>query len=266
MKKNLFLLIMFFLIPLNVFSKEIPNFSLNEVTAAPGSNVTVKLNLENNQEFGILTTKIHYDTEKLEYISYEIKGLKKAVLKGVESNNKGTIAFYAITLDKTNLFTDTGTLLVLEFEIKDKTEDDCEIKLEVTDYAKDENTPIKFYSSNGKIKVNKKTESTTVDENMSLNNKIEEKKEVIWESNNEEVATIDDKGNVDFKKDGNVTITAKEKENKNILYEKDYYVKDKINDTKNNNNNFILIGKIIGLIIIAVIIFIIIRKNYVKKK
>ena len=262
MKKKLFLVFIFLMIPLNIFAEEKSTFSLNEVAASPGNNVTIKLNVENNPEFGILAVKLHYDIEKLEYISSEIKGMKNALLKDAESNDKGMIALYAITLDKKKLMDDTGTLLVLEFKIKDDVKEDCAIKLEVTDFGKDENTPIEFDSIDGNIKIKNDIESITIDDDVSLNDNIDEEKEVIWESSDEEIAAVDDDGNVEFKEDGNVTIRAKDKDDEETIYEKDYYVKDKVKKKNNKDNNYILIAVgLILLIIVGIVIFKKIRKK-----
>ena len=155
MKKRLFLIIIFLIMPLCVFAEEKTVFSLNDVTAAPGSDITMKLNVENNPEFGVLAVKLHYDTEKLEYINSKIDGMENALLKDAETNNKGLIALYAITLDTKKLMNDTGTLLTIEFKIKENTEGTSDIKVEVTDFGKDENTPIEFVSKDGNIKIKK---------------------------------------------------------------------------------------------------------------
>ena len=45
MKKIILFLLLLF--PTIIFADEITTFSLNEVTASPGNNVTIKLNIEN---------------------------------------------------------------------------------------------------------------------------------------------------------------------------------------------------------------------------
>ena len=259
MKKLFFILIAIItILPINIKEKKKKTtFSLNEVTSTVGSEITMKFNVDNNPEFGILAVKFHYDINKLEYISSKINGLENALLKNVESNNKGIIALYAITLDTKKLMNDTGNLVEMKFKIKDEVEEDIKIKVEVTDFGKDENTPIEFDSIDGNIIIKKEIEKVYINNTTALNEKIDDKNNVVWESSDEKIATVDENGNVEFKEAGNVTIKAKDKENNNVIYEKDYQVETK---EKANNYNMIIIS-IIAILLIGIIVFLIKRKK-----
>ena len=267
MRKKIILLILL-IFPIFVNAEEKTTFSLNEITAAPGTTVTIKLNIANNPEFGVLTSRIKFDNSKLEYVSGKLTGLKSASIKGLDKNkNKGLIAVYAISIgDK---MSDTGDIATMEFKISDsiKEKTDIPLTLEIVDFGINEDKPLEYQTKNGIIHINPNTENVTTQTKESLKEKYQEKikesntkeEDVTWSSSDDNIAKVDD-GAIEFKEDGNVTIEARDKEG-NIVYSKDYYVKEK---SKNNKSykHFI----IIGIIVIVTIIILFWRKKWKRKK
>lgn len=266
MKKILILLILL-IFPIMVNAEEVTKFSLNEITASPGSNVTVILNMDNKQEFSVLTAKIHYDNKRLEYVSSELKGLK-SMLRGTDKNiDKGIVAMYAINLDSENTMKDNGNIMLVEFKIKEDVTEDIPITLEIKDFSKGESTKLKYEKQDGIITIKGNVQTVTNDKEENLQNDLNEtiKKEkkkndsVTWETTNDSIATVDEKGNVKFKDNGFVTVEAKD-ENGSVLYSKDYYVKEKV------RKHIPLIVIIPISIILIITLLIIWRKKCQKRK
>ena len=137
--KNILTFILLLLIPVITYADGVTTFSINDVTASAGSNVTVNLKMDNKQEFGVLTARVHYDKSKLDYVSSELKGLK-AVLRGSENNaDKGMVVMYAINLNGGGM-KDSGNILTIEFRIKDDVTEDIPLVIEIKDFGEDENT------------------------------------------------------------------------------------------------------------------------------
>ena len=263
-RKLIFLIILLF--PLMVYADSKTIFSLDEVTVSAGNNVTINFNLDNNQEFGVLTARIIYDNTKLTYVDSKLTGLKKSPLHGVEHNNdKGLVVVYGITLNEDNLMNDNGSILTIEFKINDNVTEDIPLTLEIKDFGIDENTSLEYTTKDGVIHITNNVE--TISPKESIINKIKEQlkeqgidsNELILESSNDEVAIVTEDGNIELKKDGNTTIIAKDKDG-NIIYEKDYFVKKEIK----KYNKYIIIGIII--IIISISLIIIWRKKCKRKK
>ncbi len=263
MKKIItFLILLIF--PIIVHAENITTFSLSEVTASPGNNVTVKLNMNNKQEFGVLTGRIRYDKDKLGFISSELNGLK-SVLRGSDNNEeKGLVTLYAINLSGSNQMKDNGNILTIEFKIKEDVTEDIPLKIEIKDFGVDENTPLKYETKDGVIKIKKDVATVSKDDKTTLQKEIEEvikkDEEITWSTTDDEIATVGDDGTVTFKKDGNVTIEAKDKDG-NVIYSKDYYVKEKV---KKKFPFKIAIAGVIAIIVIALII--IIRSKKCRKR
>ncbi len=249
------IVIILLLLPLNVLAETVTTFTLNEITASSGNNITVNLDINNNPEFGMLAAKIYYDKNSLEYVSSEVKGLKNAILKGAEDNKKGAVVLYAIDLDKKKLMKDTGTILTIEFKINKSVTEDIPLKLEVTDFGVDENNLLKFETKNGIIHIKDKINTKAKEDSKTITEEIKEKlkeenikiEDVTIESNNDEVAEVDEDGNVTIKKDGNVTIGATDKEG-NTVYKEDLYIK---NNVKKKNRLLKPIIYIIAFILVV---------------
>ena len=268
MKKKLIFIILLF-IPFIVKADEKTIFTINEVTSAPGSTVTVKFNIKNNSEFGVLTARVKFDNTKLEYLSGNLNAFNSASFKGIDKNkNKGLVAIYAISISRK--LKDTGDVATMEFKINDTIKEnlDIPITLEIVDYGINADEALEYEVNDGIIHVNADTEITTKNTKESLKEKYKEKlkeknkdsDDITWESSDEEIAKVDD-GVVEFKKDGNVTVEARDKDG-NVVYSKDYYVKGK-NNKKKNNFKYIIIFSVVIILILAIVLF---RRNKWKRK
>ena len=259
MKKTLLFLILL-LFPFGIYADSKTTFSFNDVTASAGNNVTVKLNMNNKQEFGYLTVRILYDNKKLEYVSDKINGLD-AMLRGSDKNkDKGLVVLYAINLSS-KYMKDSGNIWTVEFKVKDDVKEDIPLTLEIKDFGKDENTKLKYEKKDGLIKIKDNVEKVDKTKTDNLNSQVEEKDSITWSSTDEEVAKVDENGNVEFNGDGNVTIEAKD-ENGQVVYSKDYYVKE---EEKCEFPIWIIISVVVFIIIVIVILFVW-RKKCQRKK
>ena len=268
-KKIILFVLLFF--PFFVHASEKTVFSLNDVTSAPGSTVTIRLNIKNNPEFGVLTTRVKFDSTKLEYVSGELNAFSGASIKGIDKNkNKGLVAIYAISISRK--LKDTGDIATMEFKINDDIKEDIDIpiSIEVVDYGEDADHSLEYEVKNGIIHVDGAIDTVNKDSKESLIEKYKsqiggDKKsdsgDVTWESSNDDVAKVDD-GVVEFKEDGNVTVEAKDKDG-NVVYSKDYYVKgDAIKKKKSNVIRYVLI---IGGIVLLFGLFLW-RKKWKRKR
>lgn len=267
MRKILFWLLLF-LFPFCVHAADKTIFSLNEVTASPGNKVTINLNIDNKEKFGVLTARIHYDKTKLDYDSHNLLGLKNGVLRGADNNaDKGLVVLYGITLSDKKLMTDNGKILEVVFTVKEDVSEDIPLELEIVDFGIDENKNLEYEKKDGIIHIKGNVVNVKPDDKPSFNDDLKEElkkqdvdeNDIIITSSDEDVATIDENGNIQFKKDGNVTIEAKDKDGK-VVYAKEYLVNNK---KKISYKPFIYIG----LAIIAILILLIMRKKkWVKRK
>lgn len=265
MKKTLkYLSILFILLfTSNVRAEEKTVFSLSNIKASSGGEVTITVNIKNNPKFELLGFKVYYDSSKLEYISCGINGFSNAMLKDCNINKDKDITFYALTMytEDNKLMDDTGDIVDIKFKIKDNVKNDIPLSLDITDFGKTDTEPLDFDIINGKIEISGDIESKVVNEKDNLSDNITEKKDITWESSDKSVATVDSNGEVKFKDNGNVTITATDSDG-NIVYEKTYLVNNKI---KVNYTKYILIGVGVGVLIIIVVVILIIIKRKKKK-
>lgn len=255
MKKILVILLVFFLSVQPVNAKD-TSFELTDERGMKGETITVKLEINDNPSFGILGATLDYDETKLEYKSSKIIGLDNAFMKDYDNNN-GQVMMYAFCIDRDSLMDDTGNIFEVEFEVISEEVEKSKIKLEITDFAIDETETLNYTTKDSTITINRKTETVSSSESISLKDEIEgqDEENIKWHSSNTDVATVDENGNVTFKNNGEVTITATS--NDNIIFEKDYEV-----DNKGSNNTLMIIGGIIvGVIIIALITFYIIKRK-----
>ena len=253
MKKILVILLVFFLSILPVNAKD-TSFELTDERGMKGDVITVKLKVNNNPSFGILGAILDYDETKLEYKSSKIIGLDNAFMKD-DNNNNGKVIMYAFCINRDSLMNDTGDIYEVEFEVISEEVEKSKIKLEITDFAIDETETLNYTTKDSTITINQEIETVSSSESISLKDEIESETEEIveWKSSNSDVAKVDENGNVTFKKNGDVTITATS--NDNIIFEKNYEV-----DNKGSNNTLIIGGILVGVIIIALITFYVIKR------
>ena len=264
--KKIFLLLL--IIPITINAENITTFSIDEISASAGNNITVDLNMDNNQEFSVLTIKVHYDNTKLEYISSEMYGLN-ATLRGTDKNSdKGIVALYAINLNSSKKMNDSGKIMTIEFKIKDDVTVDLPLNIEIKDFSADETNKLKYKVKDGLIKIKNNVNTVTKNDTASLFEKLleETKKEglknedVTWSTTDDNIASVDSEGNVTFKDNGNVEIFAKDSTGA-ILYSKEYYVNSKL---KNKKYIFIAIG--ISIAIVIILLLLLRRKKCQKRK
>ena len=253
MKKILVILLVFFLSVQPVNAKD-TSFELTDERGMKGETITVKLEINDNPSFGILGATLDYDETKLEYKSSKIIGLDNAFMKDYDNNN-GQVMMYAFCIDRDSLMDDTGNIFEVEFEVISEEVEKSKIKLEITDFAIDETETLNYTTKDSTITINRKTETVSSSENISLKDEIEgqDEEDIKWHSSNTDVATVDENGNVTFKNNGEVTITATSEDN--IIFEKNYEV-----DNKGSNNTLIIGGILVGVIIIALITFYVIKR------
>lgn len=254
MKKILVILLVFFLSVQPVNAKD-TSFELTDERGMKGETITVKLEINDNPSFGILGATLDYDETKLEYKSSKIIGLDNAFMKDYDNNN-GQVMMYAFCIDRDSLMDDTGNIFEVEFEVISEEVEQSKIKLEITDFAIDETETLNYTTKDSTITINRKTETVSSSENISLKDEIEgqDEEDIKWHSSNTDVATVDENGNVTFKNNGEVTITATSEDN--IIFEKNYEV-----DNKGSNNTLIIGGILVGVIIIALATFYIIKRK-----
>ena len=255
MKKILVILLVFFLSVQPVNAKD-TSFELTDERGMKGETITVKLEINDNPSFGILGATLDYDETKLEYKSSKIIGLDNAFMKDYDNNN-GQVMMYAFCIDRDSLMDDTGNIFEVEFEVISEEVEQSKIKLEITDFAIDETETLNYTTKDSTITINQEIETVSSSESISLKDEIESETEEIveWKSSNSDVAKVDENGNVTFKKNGDVTITATS--NDNIIFEKNY----KVNNKGFNNTLMTIGGIIIGVIIIALATFYIIKRK-----
>lgn len=260
MKKILLTLILCLCFSLNVKAKELPTFVVGSSNANKGDEIIIPISIKNNVGFAFIGFKLTFDTNSLEYIDGTIKNLDEFEIKQVTLNNKKKIVFYAITLSSDKMMKDDKQLLELKFKVL-KEAQNSDLKLAVTDYGDSDLNQFKFKVENGKVNI---LNDAIVGNTENLNNDQEE--DVTWESSDNNIAVIDEYGNVTFKDTGEVTITKKNNKGK-IIDSKIYNVKEKEikevkvvnNKEKTTNIHLLIIIIIISLFILLIGIAFIIR-------
>lgn len=242
----------------NVYAKELPTITVGSYNAYIGEKITIPVNLSNNEGVSFLGFKIEFDTESLEYVDSKINGLENAQLKEIDINDKNIITLYALTIDEEKTINDNGEIATLTFKVKEDAKS-SEIKINVTDYGNANLEQLERNSSNGNVKILIKMDS---------GEKIQIEKDdnvASFETSDSNIATVDEEGNINFKKNGEVTIISRDKEG-NILEEKTYKVKDKEENSgaPKTSKSKIFVG-ISVLTVVCLVTFILI-KFFLKKK
>lgn len=246
MKKILFTFILFF-IPFIVDAKA--KFIVPTIKAT-SDTFNIPIMIEDYENFKIIGLKLNYDKSKLKFTDSSLKSLTNGLFHGIEEHD-GTITIYSFNINDNFLsVSDDNIIAILTFKIIDKSFDETNLDLEVTDYAFDEETSLDYESVSGIVYLKDK---------FSLNNdEFKKNNDISWSSSDNSIATVDNKGNVSFLKQGEVTITAKDKDN--IVYEKVLVNKEELSNEE-KTVNYIPIIVFCVLIISAFIIIIYIYKK-----
>lgn len=254
------LLFITFIFTLPVFASDKTVFAVQGIEAAPGSKVTVLVNMRNNPKFELLSFSIPIDTTKVDFLGCEINGFDKAMMKDCSLNPKNEIIFYALTMytEDKKLLSDTGDIARIYLKIKDNAKKDIPLSLNITDYGKSESEPLKYDVVNGMIKIRGNIETRYVDSSISLRNQIKNLSEekITWKSSNKAVAKVDKEGHVTFVGTGNATITATDSKGR-IIYEKTYLVSEDIKEGK---------SPVLMIVIIVVVLLLIVGGLFIRKK
>ena len=200
-KKILFIIIVLVSFSLKVEAAETTTFSISNIDASAGEDITVSVNMKNNPKFGLLGIKVNYDTTKLTYDSCSINGFDNAMMKGCDPNKDGDIVFYALTIyeEEDKLLDDTGDIFDIKFKINDDVTEDIPLELNITDYGETANTKLEYNLENGNIKLSNNIISESVNSQVDLSKEIPKEyneDKIIWESSNQKIATVDDEGNI----------------------------------------------------------------------
>lgn len=112
--------ILFSFAVLPTYAKDEPRFELTNINGKIGDTVQIELNVFNNPGITALSVDIGYSAKDLELVSVEdAKLFEDGISTGVEGANPMKISWF--TTDSENK-TDSGTLAVLKFKIKENAE------------------------------------------------------------------------------------------------------------------------------------------------
>ncbi len=212
-----------------VVAADKPSFTIESAEGKRGEEVTVKLNLANNPGLRVIAGRIYFDTDKLEFVSAQVNGLKNADARKTATY---TEKLGAVTLNAScsglsvPAMDDNGTIMTVTFKIKDNASGTATLDLKMNDVVQEEDR-IEFTEKDGQITINVPTTGITLsDTSVSLENGATKKltatvqpndatnKTVTWSSSNNAVATVAQDGTVTAVSKGNAVITAKTSDGK----------------------------------------------------
>lgn len=249
MKKIILCLMLLFLFPLSSKATSKTEFLLEKGTITE-DEIELHLVMKNNPKFCYFHIEIIFEQENLEYISSNVVGLEKAMLKGTEKNLDGNIVVYAATIPESGLLEDTGKIATIKWKQKEKK--DQKFQINVKEYATSEEE-LPFQTT--ELIIEKGTTNSWkpvfIKDKVSLKEELKEefqKEEIIWSSSDEEIATVDENGNVTFLKEGEATIEGKIGDE--TVYQKEYHVEKK--EKKHDYFMIILIFAMFSLIILKI--------------
>ena len=260
MKKILLIALLVLSNLLFVKAEELPTFEVGSYNAIVGEEITISVSIKNNAGFNYIGFKLEYDTTSLEYVDSRIIGLDDFELKQITNNSNNKIVMYAISLAD-SLMKENGEIAKIKFKVKEnaKTSD---LKIDVTDYGVSSGEAIKFDFKNGKVTIsnaNKVGDTLDTKDDFEVENPSDYK----WESSDNSVASVSEDGKITFKKDGDVTITQKDKDG-NVINSKVYKISNNQNKNENENNLTYII--IIIVVIIILLVLAVLSFNFIKKR
>ncbi|MBE6717224.1 MAG: hypothetical protein E7573_09935 [Ruminococcaceae bacterium] len=205
-----------------------PSISVEETQGYAGENVDVKISLKNNPGVTSVLLKITFDSSKLELIGVTDAGILGSQFHSNNYNSPYTLSWANDTA--TTNYTGNGTIATLRFRISSSLESNRTIPISVSyDYYnydiidKDLNK-ISCATTNGSVKVvnknvavqdvglQKLSATLVVGESIVLNPIIYPSdatdKRVTWSSDNSNIATVDEYGNVRAVAPGSTYITV----------------------------------------------------------
>lgn len=254
MKKVFLFLLLFFFSSFPVFASDKTLFTVKSITASSGDEVCVSISIQDNPRFELLSLELPIDVSQVDFISCDINGFSSAMMKSCDLNPHNEVVFYALTMykEENKLLEASGDILDIHLKIHDNVKKDIPLSLKVTSYGKSETESLDYDVVHGMIKIAGNIETKIVDEKTDLSDKVSDK-DVVWNSSEGDVASVDENGQVTFHDSGNTTISATDKDG-NVLYEKTYLVNKK---RKRSFLPFVIFG--IGILLLGIIIFIILR-------
>jgi len=223
MKKilGIFLLLQLLWIP-NVYAEELPTISVGSFDAYIGEKIVVPITIENNPGCSYLGIHVYYDMNSLEYVDSKLKGLENADTKDIV-RSEDMITLYAMAYSENKSMNDNGVIAELTFNVKENAMTST-LRIEVTDFGGEDLVDYKFIENEGIVRINdKKAPNTKEDLTQSIPSYTEG--DVTWKSSDENIATINEQGEVTFSNEGTTTITGTDSEG-NVVVEKDYKVVD----------------------------------------
>ncbi len=245
MKRLILLVMILVMMPITVLAADKTIFSVTSGKGSKGDVVSIYVKMQNNDKFGMLGIKLNYDKDALSYEKGSFVSLKEDYMKGIEENN-GVITIYALALEDSIVVKDS--LAKIDFKIKDDTKSKIEIGIKVTDYGKDEVTPLKYEVKNGEIVINSNNDknSSKNDETDKKNNN-DKKNDIDKKQSNDDKDSDDNKENKDNEDKESKVTEDKEENEDNEDKREDEKIEDKNDDNKDNKIKYMVIS-IIGVI------------------
>ncbi len=212
-----------------VIAESEPVFTIEGGEGLAGQEVTIKLNLSNNSGLRVISGRLFYDADKLEFVSADLVGLQNADARRTAVN---TPTLNAITFNAScsgelvPAMNDNGTIMTATFKIKENVSGTANLTLNNMAVGKDMSGKITCITNNGEINIKVPTTGVTLDQSQITLEKGNTQtltatvapaeatnKNVTWESSNPAIATVGTDGTVTAVAKGSTTITAKTADN-----------------------------------------------------
>lgn len=258
MKKilGIFFLLQILWIP-NGYANELPTISVGSFDVYVGEKIVVPITIKNNPGCSYLGIKVSYDENGLEYIDSKLKGLENADMKNIQKDDN-VITLYAISFQEDKSMDDNDVIAEITFMVKEKATTST-LRVDVTDFGGNDLVDYEFRENDGIIRiVDKRLSNTKEDLTQYLSPSTDAV--IIWKSMDEDIAEVDERGQVFFSNQGTTTITGIDSDG-NIVVEKEYTVVDEVKqqqseEKQKNQEFFIFISFGVFLILCCILIFI----------